>query len=259
MTRVARSTRLARSARLLACVFIAGLMLAACGPLSELIDSRESRMAPTRVLCGSSTYDAAAWRDAPPAESLPPGPASAVDDAGAPAFDPSEPWRVVYQSAERVDLVRELDAPIDQGDGDVRTHEARTLERIVGATNIADGTWLLTAAGPCAQRVVRDDGLGPADVTLAEPVDPSDTTIALAVVEHACASGQPADDRVVVEVVESDTEVAVTVGVRPAGGAQNCPSNPVTPVEVELDAPVGDREIVDAAVIPARPLVPVGQ
>ncbi len=75
---------------------------------------------------------------------------------------------MVRQDDARVDLVRELEEPFENGGGDVRTHESRSLERITGASNVPDGTWMLTSAGPCAPRLVDDDGLEAADVTLAD-------------------------------------------------------------------------------------------
>ena len=78
----------------------------------------------------------------------------------------------MYQSDDRVDLVRELDEPFDNGGGDVRTHESRTLERVTGASNVPDGTWMLMSRGPCTQRLVTDDDLGEADLTLANTPSP---------------------------------------------------------------------------------------
>jgi hypothetical protein len=207
------------------------------------------------VNCGGSVYDPTELADAPRASSLPDGPAGAVDDVGEPAFDPSQDWRVLHQSGDRVDLVRELDEPFDNGAGDVRTHEARTLERITGAPNVPDGTWLLTSAGPCTQRLVTDDQLGDADLTLAHHPSPGDTSVDLLVQERACASGQSAEGRIeLVELTESTDQVHVRIGVRPRDGAQECPGNPPTPFTIDLAEPLGDREIVDASVVPPRPV-----
>ena len=91
------------------------LLLTGCGSTSTSVQSDGSD-APgvtdaATVNCGGSVYDPTELADAPPASSLPDGPAGAVDDAGAPAFDASPDWKVVYQSDDRVDLVRELDEP----------------------------------------------------------------------------------------------------------------------------------------------------
>lgn len=204
-------------------------------------------------------YDPEALADAPPVSSLPEGPAGAVDDAGAPAFDPSLDWKVVHQSDDRVDLVRELDEPVDMVGGDVRTHASRTLELITDAGNVADG-WRLTSSGRCAQRLVTDGDLGDADLVLAEPPAPDDTAVDLLVTERACASGQSAEGRVeLVELAETADEVQLHVGVRPrdADGA-TCPANPSTPFTAELSDPLGDRDIVDVSVVPPHPVTVAG-
>ena len=151
------------------------LLLAGCGGTSGTVHSGGSgapRVADAATVGCGSVYDPTDLADAPPASSLPDGPAGAIDDGGAPAFDPSQDWKVVYQSDDRVDLVRELDEPFDNGGGDIRTHESRTLERITGASNVPDGTWLLVSRGPCTQRLVTDDDLGEADLTLADTPSP---------------------------------------------------------------------------------------
>ena len=97
---------------------------------------------------------------------------------------------MVHQSNHRVDLIRELDEPCDNEGGDVRSHELRTLERITGASNVPDGTWMLMQAGPCAERRVTDDDLGDADLAVAHSPSPGDTSVELLVYARACASCQ---------------------------------------------------------------------
>jgi hypothetical protein len=208
------------------------------------------------VDCGGSRYHPDGFADAPPLSSLPAGPAGAVDDLGEPAFDRSDDWRVVYHSEDRVDLVRELDTPIDHGEGDVRTHESRTVERITGAANVPDGTWMLMSAGPCVQRIVSDD-LGVADLTFARIPAPEDTRLDLLVHERACVSGRSAEGRIeLVHLDEIGEEVRLHIRVRPPDleDEATCEGNPLTPFTVELAEPLGDRVVLDAAVVPARPL-----
>lgn len=241
---------------------VVALLLAGCGGASDTSISVGSGSTPapsedgSTVNCGGSVYDPGVLADAPPVSSLPEGPAGAVDDAGAPAFDPSLDWKVVHQSDDRVDLVRELDQPVDNVGGDVRTHASRTLELITDSGNVPDG-WLLTSAGPCAQRLVTDGDLGDADLMLAETPSPGDTVVELRVVERRCASGQSAEGRIeLVELTETADEVRLRIGVRPPEGSQQtCPGNPSTPFTVELSEPLGDRQIVDASVVPARPVI----
>ena len=179
----------------------------------------------------------------------------AVDDAGMPAFDPAQDWKVVHQSEDRVELVRELDEPADHGQGDVRSHESRSLLRITGASNVADGTWLLASAGPCTQRLVENSDLGTADVTLAEVPTTDSTSIEVFVHERGCVSGQSAEGRIeLVELTLTVEQVQLHVGVRPVEGDQTCPGNPPTPFTVDIGEPIGDREIVDVSVVPPRPV-----
>ena len=66
------------------------------------------------------------------------------------------------------------------------------------------------------------------------------------VTELACASGQPADGRIRVDVPYGADTIGFDVRVIPREGAQDCPGNPDTPYLVPLDEPVGDRVIVSA-------------
>lgn len=209
--------------------------------------------------CAGTRFDPSALAQAPDASTLPPGPAGAVDDMGDPAFDPADGWKVVYLDDARADLIRELDTPEQVDPGDVRTHAVIRVERIRGATNVPDGTWMLSLAGTCTPRVVTGDAgrLGEADLTLPSEPDPTAAVLDLLVWERACASGRPADGRVVlVSLEETDDQVRVHVGVRPVEGDATCPGNPPTPFSVPLEQPLGDRQVVDVSVVPARP-VPV--
>lgn len=240
------------------------LVLASCGSaepetveLSSDPEGGSSAEVAPEVECGASVFDFNDFADAPLASSLPDGPAGATDDAGAPAFDQSQAWKVVHQSEQRVDLLRELEEPLDTGGGDIRTHEARALEQITGANNVPDGTWLLTSAGPCVPRLIADNDLGYADLTLAEKPSPASTSVELLVRERACASGVPATGRIeLVELRETPKEVSVRIGVRPREGGQGCPSNPPTPFVVELSEPLAERSVVDSSVVPPR-VVPI--
>lgn len=236
------------------------LLVSGCGdgagePVEAGGASREtsSAEAATEVECGGSVFDFTDLADAPPASSLPDGPAGAVDDAGAPAFDRSQAWRVVHQSEHRVELIRELEEPFDNRGGDVRTHESRTLEKIDGADNLPDGTWLAMTAGPCVPRRINDGDVPYADLTLAEAPAPAATAIELLVHERACASGAAATGRIeLIEMQETADEVRVRIGVRRPDGDQTCPGSPPTPFAVELSGPLGEREIVDTSVVPPR-------
>lgn len=211
------------------------------------------------VDCGGAVFYFEQLTEAPSTDSLAQGASDAVDDAGEPAFDPALDWKVVHQSEERIELVRQLEAPHENGEGDIRTHEYRILAKVSGAENVPDGAWLLTKAGTCAPRLITDTDLQPADLTLpSEP--PSDaSSITLLVHERACASGRSAEGRIeIIELEEMEDQIRLHVGVRPRQGGQTCEGNPPTPFTIELTEPLGGREIVDGSIVPPRE-VPVGR
>lgn len=75
-------------------------------------------------------------------------------------------------------------------------------------------------------------------------LDPSTTRVPLRVRERSCASGRSANGRVEAEVRYGEDSVEVTIGVRPLGGDQDCQGNPVTPFDLELTEPLGDRQLL---------------
>ncbi len=88
----------------------------------------------------------------------------------------------------------------------------------------------------------------PSSWTLRDPtVEPRSERLDLLVSERGCASGQRADDRIGYEVRSTASEVVITALVRPREGDQNCPANPLTPLTVVLDEPVGTRRLIDGA------------
>lgn len=92
------------------------------------------------------------------------------------------------------------------------------------------------------------DQAGPATWALPEGFTiGAETTKFLALVtERACASGRSSEGRIVGPEIEvDDTSVTVTFEVRPLPGDQECPGNPATMVEVELDEPLGHRTLLD--------------
>lgn len=96
----------------------------------------------------------------------------------------------------------------------------------------------------------------PAPFAIAEEADltPSSTSVDVLVNEVSCASGQGAEGRIPAPRIEyGDTEVVVTIGVIPVPGAADCQGNPDTPFTVELDDPLGDRDLLDGSHDPPAP------
>ena len=92
-------------------------------------------------------------------------------------------------------------------------------------------------------------GLGPVEWELdpAFPAPaPDDTTIHVLATERGCANGREMGDALRgPEVLETETEVVIAFAVVPVVGPTGCPANPSTPVSVSLDAPLGDRTLLD--------------
>jgi hypothetical protein len=75
--------------------------------------------------------------------------------------------------------------------------------------------------------------------------------------EQACHGGEDAEGRVeVVTMNQTDTSIELDIGVRPdtSSDAWTCQTNPATPFTVELDQPLGERDILDIGVSPVQPV-----
>lgn len=120
-----------------------------------------------------------------------------------------------------------------------------------------DGEWRVAGGFGGCRIMVDAPGLGPAEVALdpSRPIDPTSSELPLHIFEQACAGGAPPTDREVVPVViETDESVTVIVLVAPVEGGATCPGNPPHPITVTLDAPLGDRALLDGHVQPAVPV-----
>lgn len=236
-----------RAGWLLAAVVLAGCgdSFAGVGPFGE-----------PGYACGALTFTAEGMSAAPPADDLGADGQAALEGHAMEPIDPGDGWRLLAETGSELELIRELDQPQPSGPGDVRSHEFLRAHTVTGVTNVPDGGWVLDAQGICTPRLDLAP-LGPAEVVLAEPPSPEARQIELEVYERACAGGRPADGRVeIVEQEMSDEQLMLVVGVRALEGTQDCPSNPPTPVTIQLDDPLDDREVVDASTLPPQPLEP---
>lgn len=85
------------------------------------------------------------------------------------------------------------------------------------------------------------------DVNPANPPAPSDTSVTAMVTRLGCSGGETGEV-LEPEVSADDRRVVLTFSVEPLPeGEYTCPGNPAVPYVVELDEPVGDRELVDGA------------
>ena len=205
--------------------------------------------------CLGTPIPVEALTDPRPATELDADGRAALAGLEVPDIDPAE-WTIASAGPEQVVLVRALAEPEDLGAGDVRTHE-RMVISVVDAPNIPNSpAWMLTALGTCA--LAADySGAGTATVTLdpAAPLDPASAEVPLLVTEMACNTGEDAEGRIeVASLRETDAAVEVVLAVQPRGGDQACPSNPPTPFTLTLDEPLGERTLLDASVVPPRPI-----
>jgi hypothetical protein len=127
--------------------------------------------------------------------------------------------------------------------------------KVVALESNGAGKWLVTGWGDCQPQRVLPPGLGEASWTF-DPTEPRPgadaRTFTALVTERDCASGTPSEGRVVgPDILEVGNEVLVTFAVRPLGGeTQTCPGNPATRVVVNLDSPLGDRQLLDGGTLP---------
>lgn len=119
-----------------------------------------------------------------------------------------------------------------------------------------DGTWAPVGWGQCRMEV-QAEGWGNARFRLdpAVPPSPGDDRIAVLATEMTCTGGRPPEGREVRSVVVGETEetISVVILVEPPTGDQSCPGNPSFPYEIRLDAPLGDRAILDGSTYPPSP------
>ncbi|GAA1759581.1 hypothetical protein GCM10009747_18280 [Agromyces humatus] len=205
--------------------------------------------------CGDTPVPARALTEPRPATELSAEVLAVLENPLADVDEPLSDWLIAHETVERVVIMREREEPVDLGGGDIATYDLRAIEAADEHALPLDAPWGLVGAANCTPRIDLGTLTG-AGVTLDPDAlpDGGDERIVLLVTERECNSGRPATDRVeLVELVETETTVEVVIGVRPhESGAFTCPSNPPTPFTVELEQPLGDRVIFDAAVAPAR-------
>ncbi|MEM1333789.1 MAG: hypothetical protein AAGG08_10050, partial [Actinomycetota bacterium] len=189
----------------------------------------------TAVTCNGINLELSDFDELVPIASADPGLQAVVESwsatiVGAPARD--QEWYVLANDGEEATMVA--------------FGESMSW---ISAENGRNG-WIwagASAAPPCEIRVALPEGLGIVEWTLDPSVslDTTSTEIALLATERGCASGQPMGERLLApQVIETDAAIEIALAVIPLTEAE-CPSNPSTSFVIELDEPVGDREIRD--------------
>lgn len=208
----------------------------------RLPDDNGTYPADTPVSCDGLEFALGDLDSLTPVAEVEPGLRSVLDDWLANdegQFWPQEDWALLYENNNRASFI----------------HIGDDGASFINAEMAANG-WIWVGAsggGRCDVVLTLPAGLGPVEWVL-DPQSPapeaSATEIRVAVNELGCASGQEMGDRLIgPQVVETDDAVRIAFAVIPQPGDQTCPDNPSEVVTVELDSPLGEREIRDGLTI----------
>ncbi len=154
-------------------------------------------------------------------------------------------WSVVSRTEAELVLFGQPTVALDGAAGQTTPYASMTFDRV-------GDEWSVNGFGQCRLEVSAL-GLGPATVILDPDIapDPTSTELAVLIRERACSGGQAPVDREIVPVVtETETTVELIVLVAPVIGGATCPGNPLHPITVTLQQPLGDRTVIDGATQP---------
>lgn len=231
-------------------------LLVGCGSPSgtETTGQPEAVERSGEARCGAVRFDVAGYEQLPAATTLDDQVLRVLSDemgdptAGGP-FKPADGWKVVTENSDTVEVLQQLDEA-ERAVSDGATHRVAMLQRSDGITGVADGTWLPDVMGTCQARRAEGYDTQP-ELALSQTPSPQDTVLVLLVRERTCASGRDADGRIRVDQVAiSEADVRLRLSVEPLRGEQDCRGSPPTPFELDLGEPLGDREVVDANLVP---------
>jgi hypothetical protein len=153
---------------------------------------------------------------------------------------PDSGWRELYRSKEL--------ALYGQDDP---SGEAGVL--LVATIRASNGVWAGEDSSQCRPRTWFSNTLGiAADWKLSAKTTKTTKTLKTLVTERACASGESAKGRIAKPRINYEPDrIVITIGVHPRDGAQDCQSNPATPLTITLSEALGDRQLFDGGPYPA--------
>lgn len=163
--------------------------------------------------------------------------AALKENAEGRSFADSHEFRLWSQTNDELILLGYPTTPSETGYADARFE-------------LRDGHWAPTGWGGCSWQPVTD-GYGIATWRPSGDIDPAALTVTVLATERNCANGQAPTSREVTDLSIADgTTVTIFVLVEPVQGDATCPSNPEFEYEITLDAPVGDRALLDGSTVP---------
>lgn len=128
---------------------------------------------------------------------------------------------------------------------------------------LAGDRWVLSGYGgggrPCESRVPLPPGIAHVRVHLDPDTlpRPASTSIFLFVEDIGCSNGREIDNELRgPQIIETDDEVLVAFAVIPVWGVATCQGAPATSVRVDLSRPLGERALLNGALMPPAPLKP---
>lgn len=193
---------------------------------------------PDQYECVDSVYPASAWASTRALSSVQhPARNLLIEESG---WDNMASWHVLEASDHKLEVFK-VDQSLSSVD-DSSHYVVRAITR--------GGGWSLDADYSCTPRLILRASKS-ASVFFASRPSPEARFIDLLLMERDCASGRDAVGRVkLVSLKETTTTVGVVIGIVPRQADQSCQSNPLTPFSIELDRPIGDRVVLDAATLP---------
>jgi hypothetical protein len=234
----------------IAAAAVAVLLLAGCASVATPADEAP-KDPPAGYTCGGIAISAEAHVARVPlaetsAETRRAFEVATWDDGRGLGLLPEEGWALAQESPEAIALFR--DAPGLEDPGRPETVAGSEVAVVMRASSMAVGgpEWFVSQRSSCALQVDLGD-LGVPAVALASTPDPASREVELLVTESGCASGRTAENRIeVVDLRQDPDQIAVTLGVRPFPGGQNCQGHDATPFTLTLDEPLGSRPLLDA-------------
>jgi protein-tyrosine phosphatase len=126
------------------------------------------------------------------------------------------------------------------------------------ARNALRRSWRCTKSGVAKPLRATREGIRASSWRLdpTQELTPRDTQLRVLLSEQAFASGQSAEGRLLTPELYADgDELVLRMFVKPRPGFQTATRNPETPVRVALAEPLGERRLLDGALLaPERPL-----
>ncbi|GAA2200979.1 hypothetical protein [Sinomonas flava] len=243
-----------RAARLMVVVAAMVFLAAGCASPERTAGLESSVDRPDALLCQGNKVPLQALNNPRPASELAPEATPALKGLGVSKFNPVD-WLIAQESSDRVMLMTKLPVPDNHGKGDIRGYMYIVISTNSMASEPGRPVWAVVESSTCTPTLdLGQLSVGAVTLDPSLPPAPNSDRLALLVMELVCNSGQNAAGRVeLVKLTETESTVEVVIGVRPSDAQEaSCQGNPATPFTVDLERPLGDRAVLNAAVVPAR-------